>query len=197
MPLIEGILFHTIFGVIGFAVAMFYLAKAVKRLLRINSDRFEWGIAGLSFVIAIFTFSTLGRYQFEREIREEIDGTPWAIIVDEQITREIYEPLTWFYPPTDYFKVVARDNPLNPASFWVKKFRYANAQESRLIDANCDERTYTVSRPSGNKWTGEVDSKGFFIEHPMTNEEYGLFCQYDWHDEMIALKEATLNEAHK
>lgn len=194
MELIEKIFLwtitHSIYGAFGIASVIYVIGKGVRRLApRLPEPTLG---AGLAFLIVVFTFPSIPRYQFEKEALAALDGKDWIRVVNMTNWVDVSEPLTWFREPVGSIFLI-RPQSLPNYGFEEVHMRYKEDTVLRNTEPSCEDRTIHISAPSD-------DGIFRYLTHrpeAMIDRDYELYCNYDWSKEKKALRQQMLAEYEK
>ena len=136
-------------------------------------------VAGVCFILLIFTVPSYPRYKFEKQALSIMEENPHIKIIAKAYYGAFTEPLTWFRTPFGFVHLVAPNHWIDRGGFRRVLMRYDEETEVTIEDPDCETLTIMVSAP---------DSKGVFRHttnkrSPMSKEDKKLFCDTDWSSE--------------
>ncbi len=190
MDFINWIFFDTIFGIATIVMATYGI---VRLLFKDKENKTPEIIAGVAFFTALLTIPSIPRYQFENEIREKINQSPWMRVVNETKWGDLTEILTLFVTPVGSFTLVMPNEP-TIGGFSVITFQYDEDPIESLIEPECSDETYTYSYPHNGKFVYGTEEDGSFDVVKMQGWEHEQFCKSDWSKEKDALGEYRLKQ---
>lgn len=180
---------ESIYGIVVVAAAVYLTALGIKKVIPKLPNPFA--LAAIAFVVAICTVPSLPRYQFEDEALSQIEGREWVRVINKTNWGSLTEPLTWFHAPVGSVFMVM-PNTQTEGGFREVLLRYQEQPQIRMSDPDCSGKTILYS---------EADNAGVFREiskrsQPMSEQEYSIYCEYDWSKEKEALRVETLKQIH-
>lgn len=156
------------------------------------------GVVGCLAILGFFTLPFFARYSFEQYVLANLEENKHLKLVDYRKWDSIFQPLTYFYSPTDLFAIVGpseldityyyrKENSFH--SFRTILLEYNKDPVEREVDADCEDKTVSVSGPD------ETGMLRYLTEFPekMSDVEVRLYCEVDYTEEMKILREKILN----
>jgi hypothetical protein len=178
---------ESIYGIAVIAAAVYFVALGINKIIPKSPN--PGILAGLAFLIALFTLPSLPRYQFEKESLSQIEGKEWLRIINETQWGSVTEPLTWFNAPIGSIFMVMPNSPIE-GGFREVLLRYEEEPRITMSDPDCSDKAILYSEP---------DSEGVFrytsrTPQPMNEQEIAIYCEYDWSNEKEALRAEALKQ---
>lgn len=177
---------ESILGIAVITAAVYFLGMGIKKVFPKAPN--PGTLAGLTFVFTIFTVPSLPRYQFESDSLAQIEGKEWIRVISKTNWASLTEPLTWFRAPVGSIFMVMPNSPIE-GGFREVLLRYEEEPRISMSEPDCTEKTILYSEPDGEgvfRYTSRT-------AHPMSEQEFTIYCDYDWSKE----KEASRAEALK
>ena len=178
---------ESIYGIAVIAAAVYFITFGIKKIIPETPN--PGVLAGIAFVIALFTLPSLPRYQFESDSLSQIEGKEWIRVINKTKWGSITEPLTWFHAPVGSIFMVMPNSPIE-GGYREVLLRYEEKPRITMSDPDCTEKTILYSEPDG---------EGVFryktrTAQPMNKQEYSIYCEYDWSKEKEALRAEALKQ---
>jgi hypothetical protein len=186
----DWIFFTSIYGVFIICAILLGVLTLLKKAAPKMPD-LTW-LVGVLFLVLLFTFPTVKRYQFDSQARKMMKNLPpYSRIIHKSHGASITEPITWFKDFISNVDVVA---PNAFPNFGYRRVVMYFDEEPAISDEdpNCDSRKISISEP---------DSKGVFkvieFNQEMNSEEFKLYCETDWTKEKEILRLSILGVSSK
>lgn len=176
----------SIYGVALVAFAVYALTSLLKKLIpKLPSPAI---IAAIAFFVALFTFPSIPRYQFEKEVLSQIEGKEYIRVTNKIYLGDVTEPLTWLHAPLGSVSLVMPNNPPE-GGFREVVMKYKEEPRVVIVDPDCEDKTILRSSPE-DKGIFRYSQEGI---QEMNDEEILTYCNHDWSKEKEALLSA-MNE---
>ncbi len=174
--IVKWLFLDSIYGIAVIAAFVYFVAFGINKIITKGPN--PGVLAGLAFLIALFTLPSLPRYQFETESLSQIEGKEWIRVINKTQWGSLTEPLTWFNAPIDSIFMVMPNSPIE-GGFREVLIRYEEEPRITMSDPDCSDKTIHYSEP---------DSEGVFrytsrTSQAMNEQEIAIYCEYDWSKE--------------
>jgi len=203
MELIDGLFrwlfIETIYGSGAVAFGLGYIASRIF----VRHKEVAAGLAGLTgFLGTMATGFYLGvqdKYEFSRQTLSLLDKTPWMVVVNKSSQVEFYEIpfVSMDQPPITSFHLVMANTE---GEFDDTILRYGQPEKYRMASPDCEDPDRLISYTYANK-DGSLYRKGNEYPVRMSDEDFALYCEYDWTPHINAYIDASValeeNDADK
>jgi len=177
----------SIYGIAVIAAAAYFIAFGIRKIFPKSPN--PGVLAAFAFFIALLTLPSLPRYQFEHKSLAQIEGKKWIRVINKTNWGSFTEPLTWFRAPVGSIFMVMPNSPIE-GGYREVFLRYKEEPRIRISEPDCSEKTILYSEP---------DSEGVFrytsrSAQPMDEQEYSIYCEYNWSKEEEAFRAEALKQ---
>ena len=180
--LINWLFFDSIFGVLIIGGLVYLILKNIKTSK--SNTSLPIIIAGTIVWVGAFTLPSIPRYYFEEKVMLQLKGNNGIKIVEKVKSRELAEPLTWFYAPVKSIVAIMPGDVLDPG-FNVYIFDFKTAPIVAFVDADCKDNEVSVAKPDKEGILRVVTNTPV----KMSQKEVLWFCKLDWSKEKIAVNQ--------
>lgn len=175
----------SIFGSVICAAVVFFISHKLSLIFPKFPD--PTILTLVTFIVTLFTLSSIPRYQFEKSTLADISRKPWIRVINQTQWGDVTEPLTWISTPIGSF-LFATPNPENIGGYRELSMRYKETPHIYNVRPSCENRIIQRS---------EIDKDGKFSplaedSTKMVEFEINAYCLYDWKKERDAIKSSAL-----
>lgn len=181
-PILERILFETIYGGFVIAAPIYLLAYAARKAWRHSPH--PGAVAAITVLVAAVTLPSVPRYRFQSHELAEMARMPWAHISGESYAGELTEPITLFRPALASITYTAPS--WIETQFQQLTRRYQEDDILSLVDADCGQRTIWRAQPTSDNLFHYLSQ----TPAQMSPIDEATFCTTDWKAERDAWRTA-------